>query len=86
MYLELLPTLETDEFLKGFKTFIARRGRQKLVYSDNGGTFVGAASWLRQVMNDEKLNGYLARQEIEWRFNLRLSRAPWCGGQFERLV
>jgi hypothetical protein len=78
MYLELLPSLETDEFLKGFKTFI--------VCSDNGGTFVGAASWLRQVMNDEKLNGYLARQEIEWRFNLRRSRAPWCGGQFERLV
>ena len=35
-------------------------------------------------MNDEKMNGYLARQEIEWRFNL--SRARWWGGQFERLV
>jgi hypothetical protein len=62
MHLELLPSLETDEFFKSFKTFIARRGRLKLVYSDNGGTFVGAASWLRQVMNDEKINGYLARQ------------------------
>jgi hypothetical protein len=63
MHLELLPSLETDEFFKSFKTFIARRGRPKLVYSDNGGTFVGAASWLRQVyMNDEKINGYLARQ------------------------
>ena len=84
MYLELLPSLETDEFLKSFKAFIARRGRPRLVYSDNGGTFVGAASWLRKVMNDEKMNGYLTRQEIEWRFNL--SRAPWWGGQFERLV
>ena len=82
--MELLPSLETDEFLRSFKAFVARRGRPKLVYSDNGGTFVGAASWLKQVMKDEKINGYLARQEIKWRFNL--SRAPWWDGQFDRLV
>ena len=35
-------------------------------------------------MKDKKINGYLARQEIEWRFNL--SRAPWWGSQFQRLV
>jgi uncharacterized protein YwbE len=35
-------------------------------------------------MKDEKVSGHMARQEIEWRFNL--SRAPWWGGQFERLV
>ena len=84
IYLDLLPTLETDEFLRSFKTFVARRGRPKIVYSDNGGTFIGAAAWLKKVMKNEKVNGYLAKQDIEWRFNL--SRAPWWGGQFERLV
>ena len=35
-------------------------------------------------MKDEKLQNYLAHQYITWQFNL--SRAPWWGGQFERLV
>ena len=35
-------------------------------------------------MKDEKLQNYLAHQNIQWQFNL--SRAPWWGGQFERLV
>ena len=33
---------------------------------------------------DEKFQDWLARQGIKWQFNL--SRAPWWGGQFERLV
>ena len=39
---------------------------------------------MRQVRNDERLNDYLARHQISWKFNL--SRAPWWGGQFERMV
>ena len=35
-------------------------------------------------MKDENLQNYLAHQSIVWQFNL--SRAPWWGGQFERLV
>ncbi len=35
-------------------------------------------------MKDEKLHDYLSKNTIEWKFNL--SRAPWWGGQFERLV
>ena len=84
VYLELLHTLEMGEFLSCFKKFVARRGRPRVVYSDNGSTFKGAASWMKKVMNDEKLHDYLAKNAIEWKFNL--SRAPWWGGQFERLV
>ena len=83
-YLELLHTLELEEFMSYLKKFVARRGRPKLVYSDNGNTFKGAASWMKKVMNDEKLHDYLAKNTIEWKFNL--SRAPWWGGKFERLV
>ena len=78
VHLELLPSLETE------KRFIARRGRPKTLYSDNGGTFVKAAKWLKTVRRDEKVQGYLEQQEIQWQFNL--SRAPWWGGQFERLI
>ena len=35
-------------------------------------------------MKDEKLNEFLVNQGIVWQFNL--SRAPWWGGQFERIT
>ena len=39
---------------------------------------------VKQVMKDEKFHSELSKYEIKWRFNL--SRAPWWGGQFERLI
>ena len=82
--LELLSDQTTEEFMKALKRFIATRGRPQKVYSDNGKSFVAAAKWLRGIMRDEKMQDYLAHQHITWQFNL--SRAPWWGGQFERMV
>jgi hypothetical protein len=73
-----------EAFVISLKRFIARRGRPKLIYSDNGGTFKAAAKWLREAQKSEKFNNYLAQHSITWQFNL--SRAPWWGGQFERLI
>ena len=84
LYLELTKTMETEEFISTLKRFIARKGRPEKIYSDNGRTFVAAAKWLRNVMQDERLHDYLAKMNIKWQFNL--SRAPWWGGQFERMV
>ena len=84
IHLELLSDQSTEEFIKSLKRFIARRGRPQKVYSDNGKSFIAAAKWLRSIMNDEKMQDYLAHQQITWQFNL--SRAPWWGGQYERLV
>ena len=84
LHLDLLPSLETKEFLRSFKRFIARRGRPETVYSDNGKSFLSAAKWISKVMSDEKIHDFLANQQIKWKFDL--SRAPWWGGQFERMV
>ena len=84
VYLDLLPDLTTEEFIRSFKRLVARRGRPRKVYSDNGKTFVAASKWVKNVMKDEELQNWLARNEIKWQFNL--SRAPWWGGQFERMV
>ena len=84
VYVDLVPNLETTEFIRSLKCFIARRGRPQRIYSDNGKTFVSASKWIQQVMKDERIHGFLTQQGIEWRFNL--SRAPWWGGQFERLI
>lgn len=84
VYVDLVPNLETTEFIRSLKCFIARRGRPQRIYSDNGKTFVSASKWIEQVMKDERIYGFLAQQGIEWKFNL--SRAPWWGVQFERLI
>ena len=84
LYLEVTKTLTTEEFLSTLKRFIARKGRPVKVYSDNAKTFVAGAKWLKQVMRDEKFNDFLAKMSIKWQFNL--SRAPWWGGQYERLI
>lgn len=84
LYLELSKSMETSEFLRSLKRLIARKGRPEKIYSDNAKTFVAAASWLKQVQQDEQFHHYLSTEKIKWQFNL--SRAPWWGGQFERLV
>ena len=84
VHLEILPNLETSTSIPCFKPFVARRSRPRKIYSDNGGTFVKAAKWIQTLRKDERLKGYLQNHEIVWQFNL--SRAPWWGGQFERLI
>lgn len=84
VHLELLTDQTTAGFIRCLKHFIARRGRPTKIYSDNGRSFVAASRWLKSVMREEKLQDYLAHHNILWQFNL--ARAPWWGGQFERLV
>ncbi len=70
LYLEVLTSMETVEFLQSLKRFIARRGRPRKIYSDNGRTFVAAAKWLRAVMKDERVSNLLVTEGIQWQFNL----------------
>ena len=77
VFLELLSSLETKEFIQRLKQLIVRRGRPSKVYSDNAKTFTAAAKWLEKVRKDEKFNDFLSQQSIIWQFNL--SRAPWRG-------
>ncbi|XP_068690431.1 uncharacterized protein [Montipora foliosa] len=39
---------------------------------------------MKNIRKSERLQDYLARQDINWRFNL--SRSPWWGGMYERLI
>ena len=84
VFLDLLLSIEIEDFVSSFKWFITHRGRPKVIYLDNGSTFKAAAKWLKQAWANEKLNNYLAQQCITWKFNL--SRAPWWCGQFECLI
>ena len=84
IYLEVLPNQTTQELIPALKRLIARRRRPKVIYSDNAQTFVAASKWIKKINNDELMQEYLIKEEIQWKFNL--IRAPWWDAQFERMV
>ena len=84
VHLKLCKSMTTEEFKESLTEVIARRGTPKIIVSDNAKTFEAADRWLQTISKDDDLNDYLAKNEIVWKFNL--SRAPWWGGFFERLI
>ena len=64
--------------------FIARRGRPRLIVSDNGATFKATAVWIKKIRKSERLQDHSSSEEIHWRFNL--AKSPWWGGMYERLL
>ena len=84
VYIELLPDQTVESLIPCIKKLVARRGRPQKIYSDNAKTFAATAKWIKQIMKDEKFKGFVANQNIDWQFNL--SKAPWWGGQFERII
>ena len=78
VHLEILPNQTTQEFIQALKRLIARRVRQKVIYSDNAKTFEKAAKWIKRVYKDEGTQEFLVTEQVKWKFDL--SRAPWWGG------
>ena len=63
---------------------VGRAGRVSVIYPDIAKTFVKASKWNDKINKDDKMQEYLIKDQIKWKFNL--SRAPCLGGQFERMV
>ena len=84
VHLTLCKDMTAEEFKRTLKWFVARRGKPQLMVSDNAKTFVATKKWLEGLKKDYNVNNYLASESIRWTFNL--SRAPWWGGFFERLI
>jgi len=51
VHIEVVTSLTTEAFLAALRRFIARRGRPRVIYSDNGTNFQGAANQLQEVYN-----------------------------------
>jgi hypothetical protein len=87
IHLEVLDTMDTDSFLNGFRRFVARRGRPRKVWSDNGTNIVGGRTELIKALREvEKsaIHQYSVQEEIEWHFNP--PQASHMGGIWERLI
>ncbi|KAG8186533.1 hypothetical protein JTE90_023959 [Oedothorax gibbosus] len=83
IHLELVTLLSTEAFLQSLRRFIARRGRPKIIYSDNGTNFVGANRVLKAV-DWKRVSFQAVDHKIQWKFNPP-SAACW-GGWWERLI
>ena len=84
VHLEILPNQTAQEFILALKRLIARRGRPKVIYSDNAKIFEKTSKWIKKFYKDERMQELLVMEQVKWKFTL--SRAPWWGGQFERMV
>ncbi|KRZ81359.1 hypothetical protein T08_3709, partial [Trichinella sp. T8] len=87
VHLELLREQTTDNFLQGLRRFISRRGRPRVIQSDNFRSFKLADKFIRCLFRDsdwEKLQRKLNEERIRWKFIT--PRALWCGGYWQRLI
>lgn len=87
VYLEVTPSLETDDFIMVLRQFISRRGPPKEVWSDRGTNFVGANRELKEAIahwNEETIERQLQQKGIKWVF--QPPAAPHMSGVWERLV
>jgi len=74
VHLQLTKTRTAEEFQRRLNVFIARRIRPKLIVLDNTSVFKSTATWIKNIRKSERLQDYLAKQDISWRLNL--SRSP----------
>ena len=70
MHIELVSNLTTTEFIKSFKRLISRRGKPKIVYSDNAKTFKARTKWLANINRNQKLHDFLSSETILWKLHV----------------
>ncbi|XP_052749322.1 uncharacterized protein LOC128200300 [Galleria mellonella] len=83
LHLEICSSVSTEEFLLTLRRFIARRGRPRIIYSDNATNFRGANNVLNSI-NWDDVSFKTSVQKISWHFIP--PQAPWWGGWWERMI
>ena len=87
IHIEVSYTLDTDSFINALERFIARRGKPRVIRSDNGSNFVSAQAELKRAIkewNQTKIEEFLLQKNIQWHFNP--PTASHMGGVWERQI
>ena len=86
VHLELVEDLSTDSFINALRCLIAIRGPVKLIQSDCGTNFVGAANEFVKAQNEnnDAVKNFLTRVKCEFRTNT--PSASHMGGVWERQI
>lgn len=87
VHLEVAYSLDTDSCINALFRFQARRGQNKLLWSDNGTNFVGANAELQreiEAWNQSKITAAMRQRGVEWKFNP--PSGSHHGGVWERQI
>jgi len=75
VHIEVVTSLTTEAFLAALRRFIARRGKPRTIFSDNGTNFQGEANQLHEIYNMlqsssemARVQGFLANEGCDWKF------------------
>ncbi|GFS82814.1 integrase catalytic domain-containing protein [Trichonephila clavipes] len=82
LHLELVNALSSDAFLLALRRFIARRGRPRIIYCDNGTNFRGAFNDLAKLIGIK----YREKHQLKNSLEIYTTRRRMVGGWWERLV
>lgn len=89
LHLEIVTNLTSQAFIAMFRRFIARRGKPKHLYSDNGTLYVGANNELQELLKSLNshttvLNNFFINEDVIWHFIP--PHSPNFGGLWEAAV
>lgn len=85
LHLELVPSMNTENFMLAFRKFISRRGLCRTIYSDNAKTFKRAELELKRIwkcIQNPSVVDLFSSHGIEWKFIVE--KGAWWGGFWER--
>jgi len=82
VHIEVVEDLTSQSFIAALRRFMARRGKPKEVWSDNGTNFVGARKELTTYL--KSIGAGSVEEGISWHFNP--PSAPHFGGLWESAV
>lgn len=87
VHLELVESMNTEQFLLAMTRFMSRRGIPNIIFCDNAKTFKRAEADYKEIwrnLNAREIEEYYGEEKITWKYIAE--RASWWGGMYERLV
>lgn len=84
VHLELARDLSTEQFIKTFRKFCAKKSIPNRVVSDNASYFKAASGQITQILTHPEVINYMSERNIRWDFIAK--RAAWFGAFYERLI
>ncbi|XP_064622346.1 uncharacterized protein LOC135484642 [Lineus longissimus] len=87
VFLEVVPSLSTDDFILVLRIFISRRGPPASIFCDCGSNFIGCERLLREALqewNKQAIEDEMRQKGIVWSF--QPPTASHMSGVWERLV
>ena len=85
VHLEIVPTMNTDAFIRCLSRFCSRRRTPSLIISENAKSFKVASKLLLKLFQSPEVQTFLTKKNrTVWKFIPE--KSPWIGGFYERMA